>query len=45
MIETCAVCGFDGADWTDDSVVDALAELSVLWVAVLAGIDTELCNV
>lgn len=39
MIERCAECGFDGANWTDKSTLDAIAGLPERWTLAVQNVE------
>lgn len=40
-VERCTECGFDGADWTDEGAIAALAELPARWAAAIEGLGNH----
>lgn len=40
-VEGCGECGFDGAAWTDDAAVGAIAALPDRWVGAVEGLADE----
>ena len=41
LVERCAECGFDGAEWTDQTAMDAIARLPAQWSDALAGLGSD----